>query len=56
MKLASVIVFAVIVFTLIPFALIGSLNTLFALGIPYTFGTWISALFIALLVGSSNAR
>lgn len=30
----------------IPFATIWSLNTLFSLGIPYTFWTWLAAVFM----------
>lgn len=41
---------------LIPLAWIWALNTLFALGIEYTFWTWLAAWVLGLLLGSGALR
>jgi hypothetical protein len=50
-----VLIIAVAVVTL-PLVLIWSLNTLFGLGIAYTFRTWLAALFLGALVGQRAVR
>lgn len=39
-----------------PFALIWSANTLFGLGIEYTFWTWLAALVIMVAFGKANIK
>jgi hypothetical protein len=40
------IIMVVVLILLFPFATIWALNTLFALGIPYTFWTWLAMLIV----------
>ena len=50
---------ALLIVTLVvcaPLLLIWSLNTLFAVGIDYTFWTWLAALVLVSLVGSSASK
>ena len=46
------IIIALIVFA--PFATIASLNTLFALNIPYTFYTWLSTVWLGVFIAKSS--
>jgi hypothetical protein len=46
----------VLIVGLAPLALIWALNTLFALTIAFTFKTWLAALIVGGVVGSSGAR
>lgn len=50
-----IVVVIAVVIAVIPFALIWSLNTLFAIGIGYTIKTWFAALIIACMFGASAA-
>ena len=53
-EIFAVILLAAIFFVLGPFLVIWSLNTLFpALAIPYTFWTWLAALFLG---GAMNTK
>ena len=54
MKLVLIIIVITTALVLGPIALIWSLNTLFHLGIPYSFSTWAAALLLAGAVSSSN--
>lgn len=52
MKYAIPLIALCLIFFLIgPFLLIWSMNTLFALSIPYTLKTWVAALLLAGAVG-----
>lgn len=53
----ALIVFVLVAVLIIfwPLALIWSLNTLFPLGIAYTFKTWTAALLISILFGSKSS-
>ncbi len=46
-----IIFITVVVMVGFPFAIIWSLNTLFALGIAYNFWTWLAALILGSLFG-----
>ena len=53
--LLGLIVLALLIVLLFPFLLVASLNTLFpALAIPYTLGTWASALFLLIVFASRS--
>lgn len=39
-----------------PFALIWAVNTLFGLGIAYTFWTWLAAMIIMVAFGKTHVR
>jgi len=54
--IAFVIVVVVLGLWLGPLALIWSLNTLFALGIAYTFKTWAAALILGGMLTTSASR
>ena len=59
MKSLGITAFVALIIALIilaPFALIWALNTLFALGIPYTFWTWLASLVISAIFGKSNVK
>lgn len=49
------IVLTVALLLLAPFATIWSLNTLFGLGIAYTFWTWLAVVWLAGLLGGAGA-
>jgi hypothetical protein len=53
---AGILVMLVVIALIIgfPLAVIWSLNTLFALGIAYTWKTWLSVIILSLVVGSSS--
>ena len=54
---ALLIIFVAGVIVFVPLGFIWSLNVLFpALSIPYTFNTWLAALFITSLIGSGLAK
>lgn len=53
---ALIIVFAIVVVICLPLAFIWALNTLFpVLSIPFTFKTWVAALFLSSVIGSGAA-
>lgn len=55
----KILVIALIVIAVIicgPIATISSINTLFGLGIEITFGTWLSALWLGMVVGGATYR
>jgi hypothetical protein len=57
MKLVSVIALWVLIVALIiffPFAVIWALNTLFALGIAYTFWTWLAMVVVISFFGTGH--
>ena len=59
MKNTAAILIIVVIFTLVflvPFAVIWALNTLFALGIPYTFWTWLAMLVVTGTFGKTNVK
>lgn len=59
MKTTVAILFITVVFTLVflvPFAVIWALNTLFVLGIPYTFWTWLAMLVVTGTFGKTNVK
>ena len=59
MKTTAAITFIIVVFALaflVPFAVIWALNTLFALGIPYTFWTWLAMLVVTATFGKTNVK
>jgi len=59
MKNTAAIMFIIILFALVflvPFAVIWALNTLFALGIPYTFWTWLAMLIVTGTFGKTNVK
>jgi len=59
MKTTAAILFIFVVFALVflvPFAVIWALNTLFALGIPYTFWTWLAMLIVTGTFGKTNVK
>jgi hypothetical protein len=51
-----IIILFVLVVVLGPLVLIWALNTLFALGIAYTFWTWLAALVLGWTVSGASAR
>jgi len=53
MALIIIIVIAAII--LIPLAAIWAVNTLFGVGIVYTFWTWLAALVLCGIIGGSSA-
>jgi MFS-type transporter involved in bile tolerance (Atg22 family) len=53
LKLLFVVAIVVIIIACGPIATILSLNTLFNLAIPITFDTWISAFWLAAVVGGT---
>ena len=60
MKELVVVTFAILVVCslIVIFPLLGiwSLNTLFALGIPYNFATWFAALWLTILVTAKASK
>lgn len=53
------ITFVIAVFALLlfwPFALIWAVNTLFGLGIAYTFWTWLAAMIIMAAFGKTHVK
>lgn len=53
--LVIIVVLAALFVVVMPLAVITSLNTLFGLGIAYTWKTWLAALILTTVVyGSSN--
>jgi hypothetical protein len=52
-KMALLVVFFVLLIIVGPFITIWSLNTLFGLGIAYTFWTWLAMIFLGMFF---NAR
>ena len=54
---AFVVLLVGVLVLLWPFAIIGSLNTLFGLSIPFTFVTWVSTLVLtATFSGKSGSK
>lgn len=53
MKLTILAVIIIAIIIAGPLATIASLNTLFGLGIEVTFSTWLSALWLAMVVGGA---
>lgn len=59
MKNTAAILFIFVIFAvvfLVPFAVIWALNTLFALGIPYTIWTWLAMLFVTGTFGKTSVK
>jgi len=54
MTLVILIVFAVLGVAFGPLAGIWALNTLFGLTIAYTFKTWLAAIVLAVIIGSTS--
>jgi hypothetical protein len=53
-KILMFVVLALVAIVLMPFAAIWSLNTLFALTIPFTFDTWCAAVVLSGIVSGNN--
>ena len=51
---AILLLVAIIIF--FPFAVVWSLNTLFALSIPYTFWTWLAVFVLSLWFNGSRTK
>lgn len=56
MNLFLIGILAVVIVIAWPFILIWSLNTLFHLGILFTFKTWIAALILCAMLGGASIR
>lgn len=54
-KRISLIVLIVALVLLAPFATIWSLNTLFGLGIAYSFWTWLAVVWLVGILGGTSA-
>jgi hypothetical protein len=54
MQVLFLVVMIVFLIVMGPIVMIWSLNTLFALGIEYTFFTWAAALFLGSLIGARS--
>jgi hypothetical protein len=52
LKLVAVIGFALLFILIFPFAVIGSLNTLFGLNIPTNFDAWCSVIVLMMAVSA----
>ena len=53
-KIAGVIVAIILMVTFGPFLMIWSVNTLFNLGIAYTFWTWAAALYLSMVINGGR--
>ena len=53
-KILMVVVLFLVLIVLMPYAAIWSLNTLFALTIPFTFDTWCAAVVLSGIVSGNN--
>jgi len=53
-KILMFVVLALVAIVLMPFAAIWSLNTLFALTIPFTFDTWCAAVVLSGIVSGNH--
>jgi hypothetical protein len=58
--IGSLPVFVLVLFVIglivfMPFLIIWSINTLFTLGIPYAFKTWLAVSILVFVFGSSNS-
>lgn len=51
-----VLVLAAFFMVLGPIVVIWSLNTLFALAIPYTFKTWLATAFLTMVLSARNVK
>lgn len=56
MAIIGLILLTIVLIAVGPLLTIWSLNTLFGLGIAYTFKTWLAALFLGLLLSSSKSK
>jgi ABC-type multidrug transport system permease subunit len=54
MGVAGVIPLAILLVIFWPFVIIWALNTVFSLGIAYTFWTWLAMLVITMTFGKAN--
>lgn len=52
--IAGIVVVAIVLIFLWPLAVIWALNTLFVLGIPYTFWTWLAVLVLNATISASK--
>lgn len=52
--IAGIVIVAIVLIFLGPLAVIWALNTLFALGIPYTFWTWLAVLVLNTTISGSK--
>ena len=53
-KILMIVGFGLLLIVIMPYAAIWSLNTLFALTIPFTFDTWCAAVVLSGIVSSNN--
>ena len=53
-KILLIVGFILLLFVLMPYAAIWSLNTLFALTIPFTFDTWCAAVILSGIVSGNH--
>jgi len=51
---AGIIIIAVLLIIFMPFAIIWAVNTLFGLGIAYTFWTWLATVVLTGTFGKAN--
>lgn len=56
MKITALVLFAIMLLAMVPFAIIWALNTLFALGLAYSFTNWLAVLILKLLVFYNNIQ
>lgn len=56
MQVMFLVVPVVVLVILMPIAMIWSLNTLFLLGIEYTFHTWAAALLLGGILGGARSK
>ena len=55
-KLTTILISALLVAIFWPLVVIWALNTLFALGIAYTFWTWLAVLVLTLTFGKAHVE
>jgi len=53
-KILVLVVLALVLIVLMPYAAIWSINTLFALTIPFTFDTWCAAVVLSGIVSGNH--
>jgi len=51
---AGIIIIAILLIIFMPFAIIWAVNTLFGLGIAYTFWTWLATVVLTGTFGKAN--
>ena len=54
MKNVLIVLLVMVLIVLGPLATIASMNTLFGLGIPYNIYTWLSVMWLGVILGNSS--